>query len=174
MHHKIQKDEIVLYTDKKGNVELRADTEKDTLWATQAQIAHIFEVDVRTISEHILNIFKTKELVEISVVRKFRNTGSDGKKYVMKFYNLDVMIAVGYRVNSKRATKFRIWATGIIRNYVTRGYVLNHHRLNSLPERVEGLREAIAFLESTKHPGKVKAKVVLKVTKEMQEVDSAS
>ncbi len=116
---------IVLYTDKRGNVELRADVEKDTIWATQAQISRLFGVDTRTVNEHLTNIFKTRELNEISVIRKFRITAKDSKQYLTKFYNLDAIIAVGYRVNSKKATKFRIWATRILREYLVKGFNLD-------------------------------------------------
>lgn len=101
---------LVLYTDKRGSVELRADVEKDTLWATQAQIARIFDTQRPAITKHLANIFSTHELKEISVCSILERTGTDGKQYKVKFYNLDAIIAVGYRVNSKRATRFRIWA----------------------------------------------------------------
>lgn len=164
---KLSENNIVLYTDKRGKVELRADIKQDTMWATQAQIAKVFQVDVRTISEHLKNIFKTRELRETSVIRNFRITAKDGKLYLTKFYNLDAIIAVGYRVNSKKATKFRIWATGILRNYLVTGHALNRRTLTESPEKVEGLHEAVALLESNKYPGKLKGKLVFKLSKEM-------
>jgi hypothetical protein len=119
------KDQIVLYTDKQGNVELRADIEKSTLWAMQAQIAELFDVNPQAITKHLNNIFKTKELRRDSVCSKMEHTAGDGKKYIVNLYNLDAIIAVGYHVNSKKATKFRIWATRILRDYLIKGFSLN-------------------------------------------------
>jgi hypothetical protein len=130
------KSNIVIFEDKNGNVELRADIEKDTIWATQAQIAELFEIGVPTVNEHLKNIFKTNELKEKSVIRKFRITAKDSKQYLTKFYNLDVIIALGYRVNSKKATKFRIWATGVLREYLKQGYALNQYKLEKHLKRL--------------------------------------
>jgi len=106
---------VVFYTDKLGNVELRADVEKDTMWATQEQISRLFDVSVPNVNFHLKNIFKTAELKKNSVIKESLITAKDGKRYLTIFYNLDVIIAVGYRINSKKATQFRIWATGILR-----------------------------------------------------------
>ena len=103
----------------------------ETVWLTQKKIAELFGVDVRTISEHLQNIFKSAELQEKSVIRKFRNTASDGKQYETQFYNLDAIISVGYRVNSERATKFRIWATKMLREYIVKGFALDDERLKN-------------------------------------------
>src|ERR1035437_2171405 len=100
------KNNIVIFEDKKGNVELRADIEKDTIWATQEQIGQLFQVSVPTVNFHLKNIFNSHELRRISVIRDSLITAKDSKQYLTKFYNLDVIIAVGYRVNSKKATKF--------------------------------------------------------------------
>lgn len=102
-----------------------------TIWLTQKLMAQLFDVDVRTISEHLGNIFVSEELQENSVIRKFRITASDGKSYVTKHYNLDAIISVGYRVNSIRATQFRQWATGILRDFTLRGYVIDRARMES-------------------------------------------
>ena len=115
MRHWRWGNKIVLYTDKKGNVELHADVEKDTLWATQRSIADLFYCSADNVSLHLKNIFKSKELDERSVTEESSATAKDGKRYLVTFYNLDVIIAVGYRVNSKKATQFRIWATRILR-----------------------------------------------------------
>ena len=161
-------DKIVLYSDKKGNIELRADIEKDTLWASQAQMSQLFEVNIPTINEHLKNIFTTKELNEITVIRKFRITAKDGKQYLTKFYNLDAIIAVGYRVNSKKATQFRIWATKILRQYLVGGYALDRRVMSQSEEKLEGLHETLDLLESDKYPGVLKGKIVLKVTKHLR------
>jgi hypothetical protein len=162
------KDNIIIYENKNGTVELRADIEKDTIWATQSQISDLFEVDVRTVNEHLRNIFRTHELKQISVIRNFRITAKDGKRYLTKFYNLDVIIAIGYRVNSKTATQFRIWATGVLREYLKQGYVLNRYKLEKSQEAVEGLDETLALMGSEKYPGKLKGKLVFKLTKHME------
>jgi len=159
-------DSIVFFTNKNGKVELRADTERDTLWATQAQISTLFEVDVRTINEHLKNIFNSKELKEISVIRKFRITAKDGKQYLTKFYNLDAIIAVGYRVNSKKATKFRIWATSILREYLIKGFNLNENKLVASEERLENLHKAIDFIES-KSGRPLKGKIRISLVKDL-------
>ena len=162
-----EKDKIVLYEDKQGNVELRADAEKDTLWATQAQIGDLFEVDVRTVNEHLRNIFRSEELVENSVIRKSRITAKDGKKYLTLLYNLDAIIAVGYRVNSKKATKFRIWATSIIKRFVLAGYSLNTEKLMKSSRDLESLNDAIAVIQSPELKGKIKAKIKVNITKDL-------
>jgi hypothetical protein len=161
-----KKDSIVLYTNKNGEVELRTDTEKDTLWATQAQISVLFEVDVRTINEHLKKIFISKELKETSVIRKSRITARDGKQYLTAFYNLDAIIAVGYRVNSKKATKFRIWATAILREYLVKGFNLNKSRLVTSEEKLENLHKAIDFIES-KSDKPLKGKIRVSLVKDL-------
>jgi hypothetical protein len=162
-----KKDQIVLYTDKNGKVELRADTEKDTLWATQAQIGQLFDVNSQAITKHLSNIFREKELKKDSVCSKMEHTAADGKRYMVSIYNLDAIIAVGYRVNSKKATKFRIWATGILRDYLTKGFSLNQRNLVSSEEKFNDLHEAIAFLESESKGGPLKAKVSVRMSKDL-------
>ena len=129
MKKKQTKNNIVVYQAKNGAIELRGDFEKDTVWATQAQIAEVFGVNVRTISEHFVNIFKSKELNKDSVIRNFRNTAADGKTYNTQFYNLDAIISVGYRVNSKTATLFRQWATKTLHEHITKGYTINRKQI---------------------------------------------
>ena len=161
------KNTLIFYQTDDGKIELRTDINKDTIWATQAQIAKLFEISVKTISEHFQNIFKTKKLNKVTVIRKFRNTGSDGKSYQTSFYNLDAIIAVGYRVNSKKATQFRIWATEVLREYLKNGYALQEYKLNKSPESIEGLEETLALITSNKYRGKLKGKLTLKITKNM-------
>ena len=162
-----KKDSIVLYTDKFGNVELRADVEKDTLGATQDQLARLFDVTIPNVSMHIKNIFKTRELRENSVVKDFLITAEDGKVYSHRLYNLDVIIAVGYRVNSKKATKFRIWATGILRQYLIKGFNLDQRKLIVSGENLNDLHEAIKFIESKSEGGPLKAKVTVRLTRDL-------
>lgn len=121
--------EIILYTSPDGVAKVEVSYEGETFWLTQKRMAELFGVDVRTISEHLQNIFDSEELEVSSVVRNFRITASDGKSYDTKHYSLDAIIAVGYRVNSKQATQFRIWATNTLKEFVLKGFVLDDERL---------------------------------------------
>ena len=109
--------EFLVFTLQEGKESIEMRIEDETIWLTQKLMATLFAVDVRTVSEHLQNIFKTGELLENSVIRKFRNTAGDGKSYVTNFYNLDAIISVGYRVNSQKATRFRQWATKVLREW---------------------------------------------------------
>ena len=161
-----KRDQVVLYTDKNGKVELRADTEKDTLWATRDQIAQLFDCSADNVSLHLKNIFREKELKEKSVTEESSVTAKDGKQYLTKLYDLDAIIAVGYRVNSKKATKFRIWATGILCEYLINGFSLDKNKLVSSKEKFEDLHEAISFIES-KSDKPMKAKISVRLTKDL-------
>ncbi len=121
--------EFILYTSPSGDVRLDVFIKDETLWLSQKMMAKLFGVETHTINYHLKEIFKNVELSENSVIRKIRVTAPDGKKYLTKFYNLDAIIAVGYRVNSQRATQFRIWATQVLREYIIKGFVLNDDRL---------------------------------------------
>ncbi|PKM42756.1 MAG: cell filamentation protein Fic [Gammaproteobacteria bacterium HGW-Gammaproteobacteria-1] len=123
--------EFLIFTGQAGEQSIEARYEDETVWLTQKLMAELFAVDVRTISEHLKNIFSSGELVEHSVIRKFRNTAADGKSYLTQFYNLDAIISVGYRVNSVRATQFRQWATGVLREFAIKGYVLDRQRMEN-------------------------------------------
>jgi hypothetical protein len=132
-----QKSKFILYTSPSGDIKLDVFIQDETLWLTQKMMADLFGVDVRTINEHLQNIFQTVELEEDSVVRKFRITATDGKQYLTNFYNLDAIIAVGYRVNSQRATQFRIWATQVLKEYIIKGFAMDDERLKD-PRRIFG------------------------------------
>lgn len=121
--------EILLYTGTTGDIRVEVMFEDESFWLTQKRMAELFEVDVRTVSEHLQNVFKSGELAEDSVILKFRTTAADGKSYLTSFYNLDAIIAVGYRVNSRQATQFRIWATSVLREFIVKGFVLDDERL---------------------------------------------
>jgi len=123
------KKSLAIYQAANGAIELPVDAGNETIWATQKQIADVFDVNVRTVNEHLQNIFKTDELEEDSVIRKFRITAADGKTYDTMHYNLDAIISVGYRVNSKNATAFRKWATTTLRGYIVDGYAINPARI---------------------------------------------
>ncbi len=147
-HNKLQS--IVIYKDKKGNVELKTDIQKETIWATQDQIAFLFGTKRPAITKHLQNIFKSNELNKNSVSSILEHTASDGKKYKTQFYNLDAMIAVGYRVNSKRATQFRIWATKTLRDYIIKGVAINTERIKKLHEAgLKDLQNKIEFIQNT-------------------------
>ena len=122
--------QFLVFTAQPGaGVEVRF--QEGTIWLTQKLMAQLFDVDVRTVSEHLRNIFISGELEKKSVIRKFRITASDGKSYLTMHYNLDAIISVGYRVNSIRATQFRQWATAVLRDFTPRGYVIDRARMES-------------------------------------------
>ena len=126
---KMNSSEVILYTTPKGAIKIEILFENETFWLTQKKLAELFSVEVNTINYHLKEIFKTKELEENSVIRKIRITANDGKKYMTNFYNLDAIIAVGYRVNSYSATQFRIWATNTLKEFIIKGFVLDSERL---------------------------------------------
>lgn len=123
MEHKLS--ELLMYQTEDGTTKIDVTIEEGTVWITQAQMCDLFQKGKSTISEHISNVFVEGELVEESVVRKFRTTGADGKMYDTYHYNLDVVISVGYRVKSLRGTQFRIWATGRLKEYIIKGFTMN-------------------------------------------------
>ena len=120
---------FVLYTTPTGDVKLNVFLRNETLWLTQKMMAELFGVEVPAISKHLANIFESGELTEQAVISILETTANDGKAYKTNFYNLDAIIAVGYRVNSQRATQFRIWATNVLRQYIIKGFVLDDGRL---------------------------------------------
>jgi hypothetical protein len=123
--------EFLTFTQEAGENGIEVRYEDASIWLTQKLMAELFGVDVRTISEHLKNIYASAELREDSVIRKFRITANDGKNYNTQFYNLDAIISVGYRVNSKRATQFRQWATQVLKEFAIKGYVLDKKRLEN-------------------------------------------
>jgi death-on-curing family protein len=125
---------------------------EETVWLTQKQMAVLFDKGIPTINEHIKNIFKEGELKENAVIRKFRITAADRKTYETNFYNLDVIISVGYRVKSLRGTQFRIWATKTLKEHLVKGYTINEKRLLQARNQLQELQGAISFLqEKSKH-----------------------
>jgi hypothetical protein len=123
--------QMVIYQDANGNIKLDVRFDGETVWLSQKQMAVLFNKSISTINEHIKNIFADGELVENSVIRNFRITGADGKSYQVIFYNLDVIISVGYRVKSVQGTKFRIWATQRLKEYIIKGFTLDEERLKN-------------------------------------------
>ena len=134
------KGEIILYTAKDGKVTVEVNLQRETVWLTQKQIAELFKTERSVITKHLRNIFRNKELNKESVCAKNAHTAQDGKIYQTTFYSLDVIISVGYRVNSSRATEFRIWATNILKKYLIDGYALNERRLQDQKRKLETLK----------------------------------
>lgn len=121
--------ELILYQTPEGAVRIEVAYEDETFWLSQKRMSELFGVEVNTVNYHLKEIFKTGELDENSVIRKIRITADDGKDYLTNLYNLDAIISVGYRVNSVSATRFRIWATQTLREFITKGFVLDDERL---------------------------------------------
>jgi hypothetical protein len=140
--------EVVLYQIQDSEIEIPVQFKNETAWLSQAQMATLFQKSVRTINEHIKNIYREGELDENSVIRKFRITARDGKTYRTKHYSLDVIISVGYRVKSRQGTQFRIWATRRLRDYILKGFAIDDERMaqggsdyfDELVERVRAIR----------------------------------
>ncbi|MDO8667680.1 MAG: virulence protein RhuM/Fic/DOC family protein [bacterium] len=139
------KGEIVIYKTKQGP-KLDVKMEKQTVWLTQAQIGLLFGTQRPAITKHFKNIFESGELEEKSVCSILEHTAADEKVYKTQFYNLDAIISVGYRVNSKRATQFRIWATKTLKDHLVQGYTINEKRLLEAKEKFAELQTAISFL----------------------------
>lgn len=123
--------EFLIFTKQENKNTIEVRIEDETVWLTQKLMGVLFEKSRSTITEHLQSIFETGELKENAVCRDFRHTAEDGKEYTTKFYNLDAIIAVGFRVNSERATQFRQWAINILRDFAIRGYVLDKERLKN-------------------------------------------
>lgn len=116
---------VIVYQAENESVSTNVLFKDETFWMTQKDMAKLFDVNVPAISKHLKNIFESGELVISAVISKMETTAEDGKIYQTNFYNLDAIIAVGYRVNSKKATQFRIWATGVLREYIIKGFALD-------------------------------------------------
>ena len=144
-----EQNQIEIYQANDGTTQIKVQFEQDTVWLTQRQMAELFGKDVRTISEHIQNIYSTEELLASSTLRKFRIVRQEGKRQVNRnidHYNLDVIISVGYRVNSKQGTQFRIWANRVLKEYLIKGYAINEKRLAQKEQEVQILKNGIQIL----------------------------
>jgi prophage maintenance system killer protein len=141
--------DIVIYQADDGHTGLQVQLDQDTVWLTQRQMAELFDKDVRTVNEHLKNIFKEGELEESSVVRKFRTTAADGKSYNTGHYNLDVIISVGYRVKSIQGTRFRQWATRTLHSHIVEGYTVNQQRLEEQSQKFNELHKVVELLSRT-------------------------
>ena len=123
---------VIVYVDDNGKPQVNVRFQDETVWLTQAQLVDLYQSSKANVSEHIKNIFDEGELDKNSVVRKFRTTASDGKNYEVNYYNLDMIISLGYRIKSNIATKFRIWVTDRLREYITKGFTIDSERLKNL------------------------------------------
>ena len=128
----MKENKVIIYTANDGKTKIDVKLEEETLWLTQAQMCELYQSSKSNISEHIKHIFEEGELNEESVVRKFRTTAADGKEYLVSHYNLDMIIALGYRVRSITATRFRQWATERLKEYIVKGFTLDDERLKKL------------------------------------------
>ena len=146
---------LAVYQTKDGAIELRADSDRETVWATQAQIAEIFDIERSVITKHVRNIIKDGELDENSVCAIFAHTAADGKTYNVNMYNLDVILAVGYRTNSAKAVVFRQWATKTLREYITKGFVVNKIKIKKnydlFLEAIEDIKKLIPLKSNIDH-----------------------
>ena len=124
--------EMLIYQTEDGLTKIDVNMQDETVWLSQAEMTKLFQTTKQNISLHINNIFKDGELEKASVVKEYLTTGADGKNYKTKFYNLDVIISVGYRVKSQRGVQFRIWATSILKEYIKKGFAMDDERLKEL------------------------------------------
>lgn len=140
--------QIVIYQAADGSIATEVRLEGETVWLSQKQMAELFDKDVRTINEHVINAFEEGELTREATIRKFRIVRQEGQRQVereIEHYNLDVIISVGYRVNSKKGTQFRIWASNVLKQYLLQGYALNQQKLEAQQEKLAELKQAIAL-----------------------------
>ena len=123
--------QFLVYATEDGRTKLDVRLENETVWLSQQHLAELFQTSKQNVGQHLKNIFKERELSEISVVKNFFTTAADGKEYRTNYYNLDAIISVGYRVKSAVATRFRIWATQQLREFIVKGFVLDDERLKN-------------------------------------------
>ena len=143
-----KKYELVKFNDEGIELDVNVDTSEETIWMSLEDLTKLFERDKSVISRHIKKFFSNKELEETSVVAFFATTALDGKVYNVKYYNLDVIIAVGYRVNSKRGTTFRKWASSVLKEYLLKGYVINENRVTVSNENYIELRNEVSSINN--------------------------
>ncbi len=141
------KGQIVLFETEDGQTQVQVNLRDDTVWLNAHQMAELFQRDRTVIVRHIGNIYKTNELEPTSTCAKNAQVAKDGKIRQMDFYNLDMIISVGYRVNSIRGTQFRIWATNVLHRHLVEGYTLNQRRLEAQTEKLQALQQAIGMID---------------------------
>ena len=143
------KSDIVIYQSENGTASLEVRLDHETVWLTQDQMAELFGRERSVITKHLRNVFKEGELEENSVRAKYAHTAIDGKEYQTQFYNLDAIISVGYRVNSKQGTRFRQWATQVLRDHIVKGYTVNEQRLREESAKLREMRRTMELLART-------------------------
>ena len=143
----LNENQLTLYRSQDGSVQLEVRLEKETIWLTQKQMAKLFQTERSVITKHLGNVFSTSELDKESVCAKFAHTAEDGKTYKTQYYNLDAVISVGYRINSRRGTEFRIWATNVLRSHIIKGYSVNPKRLSELKQTIKLAAEISARID---------------------------
>lgn len=147
--------DIEIYKSPDGNTEISVKLVEETVWLTQNQLVELFDSSKANVSEHIKHIFEEDELDENSVVRNFRTTAADGKSYNTKFYNLDLIISLGYRIKSSVATQFRKWSTNILKQYLVEGYAINQKRLEQEHQKLLALKTMTASLAESLNSEKI-------------------
>ncbi|SKD07096.1 Fic/DOC family protein [Chitinophaga ginsengisegetis] len=162
----MESNQILIYQTVDGETTIDVKLEDETVWLSLNHIAELFSRDKSVISRHISNIFKEKELERNSVVAKNATTGADGKIYQVEYFNLDVIISIGYRIKSQRGTQFRIWANKTLKEYLTKGYVVNKKQLQEKSSQLEELKQTVKLLGNvmeSKHLNSDEAIGLLKV-----------
>ena len=144
----INENEIIIFETKDKSISLPVRIENESVWLNRNQMAELFERDVKTIGKHINNALREELSEQNSVVAKFATTASDNKTYMVEHYNLDVIISVGYRVKSKRGVEFRRWANSVLKEYILKGYAVNHKRMNQLNEVIRVMKRVENSLDS--------------------------
>lgn len=144
----MDKNEIILYETADHTVKLNVNTDGDTVWLNRAQLAELFDRDIKTIGKHINNALKEELTGDNSVVAKFATTAADGKTYQVDYYNLDVIISVGYRVKSQRGVEFRKWANSVLKDYIIKGYAVNNKRIEQIGEVIRIMKRAEKQLDA--------------------------
>lgn len=145
--------EVIIYKSSEGNTEIQVKLVGDTVWLSQRQMAELFDKDPDTIGLHLKNIYNTGELEEKSTTEEYSVVQDEGNRKVkrtIRHYNLDAIISVGYRVNSKRGTQFRIWANKVLREYLVKGYAINQRALEEKKEKLRELQESISIIRDSK------------------------
>lgn len=143
--------EIVMYQMADGKTSIHVTLENETVWLSQAQIIELFQSSKANISEHIKAIYNSGELEQVATVRKFRTVRKEGKRLINRdllCYNLDVVISIGYRVNSIRGTQFRIWANQVLKDYLKKGYAIDRKRFEEQSQQLEELKQTVKLLEN--------------------------
>jgi prophage maintenance system killer protein len=148
---KLNKGEIVIFKPKSGEVKFEVKFQGETVWLTQKQIAELFDVERSVITKHIRNVLKVRELKKNSVCAIFAHTAKDGKTYRVEYYNLDMILSAGYRVNSAQATRFRIWATRVLKAHIIQGFTIDKKRILGAESRFRQLQNTIEFLRKKAH-----------------------